>query len=1160
MTERRRTPVARLGIVTLVVALILTVLPAGALAGSSPDSASKSTGGINIVPKFWVEPDGPYVPPPVTYERSEGRAVNAYGVLMGINAYPSSPLQGCISDITAVRDKLVNTYGWDTNNIHFITDAAVTPAKITSELQWLASVADTGSQTIFSFSGHGSPNTIYAYPMNGVSDSTVATELKKLKSTENICIFDSCYSGACSAVNIASPNFISMMACGAGETAADGNTFTKAWVTGLGQTTNGEVEDAFQTAYNAIQGWQHPVMWDNIAGKMMLGKKPPVISPPVPDLSGPEDTPITVTLTQYETDPADGHDLLKWTVSYWDVKAIKSITGQNSADDTLTFTPVKDYAAKTNITLVLSNSAGRSVKQNVWLTWTPVNDLPNISRLDKSWASVERTRSVKVIAYGADPDNPLNSLQLQMEYLPYGGTWTAVTDASQFVSNHWEVMFTPPATSMLGLADFRAKLKDAEGWGDWTTANALVEIRNALPAVTYINTSAYAVHRTQSLGIMAFGSDPETPHEQVKAEIEVKYTKDSTWSSLTGVAVDGDHWTGNFVPSVTATIGLYDIRARLKDGDSGTGDWKELDGIIQVKNALPVVQAVEFSNETVPRGESVTITIKGGDLEDPPSGLVCDLHMQAPSASWVRMDAVMLEDDHWEATFSPGQYAKLGSYGFRANLKDSTGQVSDWLFMNASVEVVNSLPTVTTLTYSKTSVLRTGNITLKVEGSDFEDKSSNLSCRVQFKTGSADWSDTYVKGIKYDEKSSSWGGVFNPPSTAEPGAYSFRASLQDKDGDWGEWFDSVQTVMVQNNKPVAKCVPVPEVVNEKADTQFDASASSDVEGNVEVTWDFGDGATADSALASHTYTAGGAKTVTLSVKDKTGETVTATFPLRVNLLPAPKATYKQSNGVSDFNVKFDASTSTDTEGGSLTYVWDYDITVDSNGDGKPDNDIDSSSPIPTYNYKKEGSFTAKLTVIDADNGTASTVIEVKTRSVSMDNNSMLYMALGIIIIGAVVGAAVYASRRKKKYDVVPKARPRSRQVETNASDDWGRAPAPYAQDSTMVAAPAYGASVATPSYYAEPAPSSGYQMYEPTPATYDTTPYGGTTDAPQEAVPEAPPEAAPVADEPPVQESPPEPASEPTPEPAPAPEPSKPAAHSDDISDILKRLDNITKK
>lgn len=1004
--------------IAIVASMLLLVLPGEALAAQgrqAPVSGTQAGAGA-VIPKFWVEPDSAYAPPPVTAtaSRDSGRGVNGYAALFGINAYPSSPLQGCISDITQIRDKLVNSYGWTNANIHFVTDAAVTPARIVQEVQWLASVADSSSQTVFAFSGHGSAHTIWAYPMNGVSDDTLAPEFKKFKSSENMIIMDSCFSGANTAVNITSPPFISMMACAADETAADGNTFSKAWVEGLGTTQWGEAEDAFAYAYNKIQGWQHPQMWDNIPGKMMLGRRPPVIQGTLLNMSAPEDTPITMTLTNHESDPVDGHAQLNWSVDLWESGAIQGISGQNSANDTLTFAPTRDWYGKTTVRLVLTNSAGRTAKQNITLTWTPVNDLPAVKSFDKLWPSVERTKGVRAVVYGGDVDNDPAALGIEVNYRPAGGDWTPVSGQMTFVSNRWEFDLAPPASCPLGMADIRARLKDFEGWSEWKSASGFIQVLNSPPATSSLNASAGEVHRMQNLTISVSGADPESPREKLVCELELKGTNETSWTRLSPVSLAADRWTAVFRPQPGALLGSYDVRARLRDTDAAYGDWKVSYGLFHVLNALPVLGSVELSAASLERGVPAVLNIKGSDIEDPLPLLSCDVHYKGPSGQWARLENVTLKADHWEARFLPLSYFKPGDYSFRVMLKDSTGQLSDWIYLNSSLMVTNSLPRVSSINASRGSLLRTQNITLKIEGRDYEDRSSNLTCMVEYSTGgSAPWEAAGIENLRYDERFSDWVCTFAAAASLPAGSYSFRARLRDRDGDWGDWHVSEQDVPVQNNPPSARLAPHPDLVNEKSPMRFDASPSTDIEGPLDFHWDFGDGSTADEAQVAHAYEQGGQKEVVLTVTDADGATGEVRFHLRVNLLPVPQGAFRQMQGVDDFRVSFNASMSTDPEGQALAFIWDFDTSVDSDLDGKTDNDIDSSSTNPVFDYKKEGSYTAKLTVIDADNGNSSLLITVKVKKNLPAEDTTLYMLLGLIIIGAAGAAVGLAVRRSR---------------------------------------------------------------------------------------------------------------------------------------------------
>ncbi len=969
---------------------------------------STYTDPASVAPKFWVDPEPWEVsrPPPT----SEARSFNGYAVLMAINDYPGNPLQGCISDIAAIRDRLVNSYGWDNSSIHFVTDASVTPERIVQEIRWMASVADAGSQTIFSFSGHGSTGVIYAYPMNAVSDETIAAELKKLSSRENICIFDSCRSGSCTEVNITEPPFISMMACAANELASDGNTFTKAWVEGLGTTEWGNVEEAFQYAYNKIQGWQHPVIWDNVQGSVLIGRRPPSIAP-LPEPSAPEDTPITVALTPYESDPVDGHPNLTWSVGWWDPTAVRVISGQGSSDDTLTIQPVENFFGRTNITLVLRNSAGRTASARLNLTWAPVNDPPGVSRLDTISRRVERTKGERVIVYGSDPDDAPSLLGLELQYRPAGGDWNAAPVQPTHATNRWEMTFVPPAGCPLGPADLRARLRDAEGWGPWTEAPALLEIANAAPRVETINASSDAVRRTQPQTLVVRGLDPESPRELVSCELELKHTSELYWSRLTGGSLAGDAWCFMFTPSARAPLGSYDVRARLRDTDGMSGAWREAWDLFSVENAMPVVEAIELVPAEVARGERAIIVVRGGDVEEPRSSVVCDLQCLEPSGDWTRLAGAEVRGDHWEASFCPGPRARLGSYSFRVILKDSNGLVSEWLFSNDSLRVVNSPPVVSSVELSARALYRTGSVALAVSGRDLEDAPADMTCEVEQRTEGGAWSDSFLSEPVLDPGRSVWTCTFSPPCGAPAGFYRFRARLVDRDRGWSQWREAGERAEVLNNRPVAALLPLPKVVDEGLELTLDGSLSFDVESELDFLWDFGDGSRAEGRVARHVYTRGGRRVVSLMVTDADGATDRVSAELRVNSLPCAIAEFRVI-GESGFRVRFDPYLSSDPEGGELRCIWDFDTSVDSDGDGAPDNDADSTSTTPTHDYKKGGNYVAKLTVVDSDNGTASITFLVKVRRPDADPSLSAPALAALALACAVAGAAIALHRRR----------------------------------------------------------------------------------------------------------------------------------------------------
>lgn len=78
-------------------------------------------------------------------------------LLVGINAYPNAPLQGCINDVQQMQGLLKQYYGFQEDGIKLLLDREATVAGIKAGLEWLAEGgADPDAVRIFHYSGHGS--------------------------------------------------------------------------------------------------------------------------------------------------------------------------------------------------------------------------------------------------------------------------------------------------------------------------------------------------------------------------------------------------------------------------------------------------------------------------------------------------------------------------------------------------------------------------------------------------------------------------------------------------------------------------------------------------------------------------------------------------------------------------------------------------------------------------------------------------------------------------------------------------------------------------------------------------------------------------------------------------------------------------------------------
>lgn len=187
-----------------------------------------------------------------------------------------------------------------------------------------------------------------------------------------------------------------------------------------------------------------------------------------------------------------------------------------------------------------------------------------------------------------------------------------------------------------------------------------------------------------------------------------------------------------------------------------------------------------------------------------------------------------------------------------------------------------------------------------------------------------------------------------------PGNYEARLTVNDQSGTPCA-VDSDTVKIVLNKAPVAEAGK-PQFACSGAELTFDGSGSTTEAGeNLKYTWNFGDGATAEGAVVKHRYAKGGRYTVSLTVDDGRGTPVSiSTDSVSVDLNSAPKAevTNIQKACVSD-KVLFDASGSSDPDGDSLKYIWDF-------GDGTK---AEGGAKV-SHAYQKGGSYAVTVRVDD----------------------------------------------------------------------------------------------------------------------------------------------------------------------------------------------------
>lgn len=221
--------------------------------------------------------------------------------------------------------------------------------------------------------------------------------------------------------------------------------------------------------------------------------------------------------------------------------------------------------------------------------------------------------------------------------------------------------------------------------------------------------------------------------------------------------------------------------------------------------------------------------------------------------------------------------------------------------------------------------------------------------------------------------------IFVLPAGEVTRSFTVRATLRDltatgtRKGGESTWPGVTVTVIAvasdQNHPPTARFTVTPEVGVAEENMSFDATTSTDADGDdLRYRWDFGDGTTTQfgaNPIAVHAFDEEGTYTVRLTVEDEEAATATVTRVVRVlgegvNRDPVAIIATGPRTGPAPLSQTFDGTLSFDSDGDALSYSWAVrsgDILIDT-----------LTGQIATRMFTTQGTFTVTLTVRDVRGG------------------------------------------------------------------------------------------------------------------------------------------------------------------------------------------------
>ena len=381
---------------------------------------------------------------------------------------------------------------------------------------------------------------------------------------------------------------------------------------------------------------------------------------------------------------------------------------------------------------------------------------------------------------------------------------------------------------------------------------------------------------------------------------------------------DGNTGSGQRVEHAYAAPGTYEVKLTVTD-DSGAPRNVDDDRKIVVINATPVADAGP-DLVTAP-GQTVTLDATGSIDPDGAIG----------ETLWTLPDGEMRAGERIEVGFdTPGLYR----VGLEVRDDFATGAASDF----DEVLITVNAPPVAVI--GPDLLVEPGSPVIFSGLNSFDPDGTIASYRWDF--------DDMDGPIEVDALARSFD---------VPGVVTVQLTVVDDSGAQNATERASISVRI-NHPPVAEAGP--EIMTDVLFVDFNASGSTDADGDALIySWDFGDGSPPRlGKTQSHVFPRSGRYPVTLTVDDGTGLGNAMAIDATVVVIDAPPLAVAGGNRqvCSGFPILFDASQSTDPDGGRLRYAWDF-------GDGTASDIVN-----PNKTYEQPGSYPVTLTVRDESGG------------------------------------------------------------------------------------------------------------------------------------------------------------------------------------------------
>ncbi len=355
-------------------------------------------------------------------------------------------------------------------------------------------------------------------------------------------------------------------------------------------------------------------------------------------------------------------------------------------------------------------------------------------------------------------------------------------------------------------------------------------INNSIPSVLDLKVSDDCVLRTNEVYLFSNGSDVEDIEKNLTPIFEYRDPNGNFWNRtyFYNLKYNNSRWEIIFKPPKDAILGQYDFRVMFNDTYPLFSSWFYLNNFLTVLNNIPLIEDIILSKNKTKLGEKITIWINGTDIEEPEKNLTMELEYRDPNKQYWNSTYIsnpIYSNEKWKCVFSIPCNALFGKYDFRARFKDSNDDYSNWLEINDSLLIYNTIPRIIDTKLSENEVFRTNSVFLYVNSTDYETPESLLKFYAQYKL------ETMEKWIVLTGNYSNdrWDVKFITTINTTLGFYDFRVKFIDNESTTTGWKYLNDSLEVLNNIPYIEDFSPSKSIIFRAETITIYTNASDIE-------------------------------------------------------------------------------------------------------------------------------------------------------------------------------------------------------------------------------------------------------------------------------------------------------------------------------------------